>query len=185
MTTTIDIDRLFGICENALQAVGYDLVELEYVRDQHGWVLRVFLDHPPLPTVPRPDGAGPAPVEPSTITHSDCELASHQLGTVLDVEDVIPNAYRLEVSSPGVQRPLRKQRDFTRFIGHPVKIQLREPLEGRKSFVGRLRSSGDGQVGIEVDGQVFRLALAMIKRARLELSPVAAAAPRRRRSDEF
>jgi ribosome maturation factor RimP len=183
MTTTIDTDRLWGICENALQTVGYDLVDLEYVRDPHGWVLRVFIDHPPPPTVPRPQDAGPPPVEPSTITHADCELASQQLGTVLDVEDVIPNAYRLEVSSPGVQRPLRKQRDFARFVGHHVKIQLREPLEGRKNFVGKLRSAEGGEVGIEVDGRVFRLPLAMMKRARLELSPVAAAA--RRRSDEF
>lgn len=166
---TIDTERLMRICEDALQTVGYDLVDVEYVRDQHGWVLRVFIDHPPMPIAPRPADAGPAPVEPSTISHSDCELCSHQLGTVLDVEDIIPNAYRLEVSSPGVRRPLRKQRDFARFVGHEVRVQLQEPLDGRKNFVGRLCSVDDGQVGVEVDGRVFQLPLGNVKRARLEV----------------
>jgi ribosome maturation factor RimP len=89
---------------------------------------------------------------------------------VLDVEDLIPNAYRLEVSSPGVRRPIRKERDFVRFMGHTVRLQLQEPVQGRKNFVGRLLSAGAGQVGVEVDGQVFQLPLASIKRARLEVA---------------
>jgi len=166
-----DTARLADICEKGLQTVGYELVDLEYVRDPQGWVLRVFIDHPPLPTVPAAtDGDGkPPPPEPSTITLHDCEVASHHLGTVLDVEDVIPNAYRLEVSSPGVKRPLRKERDFRRFVGHEVRVQLQDPVDGRKNFVGRLRAAGDGSISVEVDGQVFQLPLVSIRKARLEV----------------
>jgi ribosome maturation factor RimP len=82
---------------------------------------------------------------------------------------VIPTAYRLEVSSPGVPRPIRKERDFARFVGHRVKVQLHEPLEGRKNFEGRLCSANGGQVGVEADGRVFQLPLASIKKARLDI----------------
>jgi ribosome maturation factor RimP len=68
MRKAVDTERLMLICEEALRTLGLDLVEMEYVRDQHGWVLRVFIDHPPAPTVPRGEGEGPLPVGPSTIS---------------------------------------------------------------------------------------------------------------------
>jgi ribosome maturation factor RimP len=166
----VDIANLFSLCERSLAAVGFELCEVEYARDQGGWVLRVYIDHPldgtPREGTPTLKGAPP----PSTITHSDCELASRQLGTVLDVEDLIPNAYRLEVSSPGVRRPLRRERDFARFVGHSVRVQLEAPIDGRKNFVGQLRSVSEGQLGVEVDGRLFQLPLVGVKRARLEVA---------------
>jgi ribosome maturation factor RimP len=164
---TIDTSRLQQICESGLAAVGYELVELEYMHDQSGWVLRVYIDHP---YDGRPDPADEPPT--SRIGLADCELASRHLGTVLDVEDLISAAYRLEVSSPGVPRPVRMQRDFARFVGRRVRVELREALGegGRKRFLGQLRSAEGGTIGVEVDGQLFSLPIEEIRRARLEES---------------
>ena len=143
--------------------MGYELVDLEYVREQQGWVLRIFIDHP----VTDDGDAGDAPG--SRITHEDCERASRHLGTVLDVEDPIDIAYRLELSSPGVRRPLRKERDFVRFAGRLARVQLSEPLDGRRNFTGRLRDAADGVVHLEVEGVVFRLPLERVRKAHLEV----------------
>jgi ribosome maturation factor RimP len=168
-----DIARLEKICESSLRAVGFELVELEYLRDRYGWVLRLYIDH-----LFEDKAGGQGSVVDSesglksprsSISHQDCELASHQLGTVLDVEDLISGQYRLEVSSPGVQRPLRKERDFKRFIGQTVRIQMQEAVDGRRNFLGRLLSMADDRVGVEVDGKVFQLPLQSIRRARLEV----------------
>lgn len=165
----VEIGELMPLCERSLAAVGFELCELEYTRDQGGWVLRVYIDRPASDTTATESTLKGAP-PPSTITHADCELASRQLGTALDVEDLIPNAYRLEVSSPGVRRPLRRERDFARFVGHSVRVQMEAPIDGRKNFVGLLRSVSEGQLGVEVDGRLFQLPLAEVKRARLEVA---------------
>ena len=175
-----DISQLQTICDNSLQAVGYELVDLEYVREDRGWVLRIFIDHPlalaeseedpPAETAAQDrDALTRAEVPKSKITHEDCEAASRHLGTVLDVEDVISNQYRLEVSSPGVQRPIRKERDFKRFIGHTVRVQTTEPLSGRKNFNGVLRSCEEGAISVEIDCHVHQIPLERIRKARLEV----------------
>ena len=123
----VDLARLAKICDEGLAAVGYELVDVEYVSEDGGWVLRVYIDRPSLETPP-----AAAPLPPSAICLADCQTASRHLGTVLDVEDLIPNAYRLEVSSPGIERPLRQERDFLRFAGRAARVQLRESIDGRK-----------------------------------------------------
>jgi ribosome maturation factor RimP len=168
---TTDTARLQQICESSLSAVGYELVEMEYVREGSGWVLRVYIDHPYDPS------AAPSDEPTSAITLSDCELASRQLGTTLDVEDVIENAYRLEVSSPGVERPLRRERDFARFIGREVKVQLGEPQDGRRNFSGRISCVEGGVVGVQVGEQLFRLPILSIYKAHLEVERSVAARP--------
>jgi len=160
-----DISQLRAICDRGLQAVGFELVELEYTRDDRGWVLRVYIDHPPADRAPAP---GPE-LPKSTITLDDCESASRHLGTVLDVEDVIENAYRLEVSSPGVRRPIRRERDFKRFCGNAVRVQTTEPLAGRKNFQGILRTCAEGVIGVEIDSQVHQIPLASVRKANLEI----------------
>ncbi len=163
-----DISRLHTICDNSLQAVGYELVDLEHVRDERGWVLRIFIDHPQQSTPQDPSDSAPTPPK-SNITLEDCTAASRHLGTVLDVEDVISDQYRLEVSSPGVPRPIRKERDFKRFIGHTVRVQTNEPLSGRKNFKGALRSCEEGTIGVEIDCHVHQIPLASIRKANLEI----------------
>lgn len=115
-----------------LEELELELVDIEYRREPHGWVLRFFLD------------------KEGGITLDDCALASRQISSLLDVEDVIPTAYNLEVSSPGLERPLKKRADFERFAGHLVKVKTIDPIEiehfgrGRKTFTGTL-------VGVEQD----------------------------------
>lgn len=161
----MDKAQLFELCENGLKAVGYDCVDVEYTRDQQGWVLRVFIDHPESE-----QGEGNGEARPKQgITHEDCAVASHHLGTVLDVEDPIGNAYRLEISSPGVRRPLHRPADFERFCGEPVKIQMQNPVDGRRNFKGLIKSVKQRLVVVEVDNQTFELPLDGIKKARLEV----------------
>jgi ribosome maturation factor RimP len=161
--TEANAEKLWRLCEEGLTALGYDLVELEFGREGKDLVLRVFIDH----QVPSTEVAlGPAR---STINHLDCEKVSRHLGPVLDVEDPIDTQYRLEVSSPGIRRPLRKERDFARFAGQLAKIQLQKQEGGRKNYTGRLVSADGGVVTIEVDGQPLRLPLESIRKARLEV----------------
>ncbi|PID38019.1 MAG: ribosome maturation factor RimP [Proteobacteria bacterium] len=157
----VDLRNLERIAENALAAVGYDLVDLEFQRDGQGWVFRVFIDHPHEGRAMRDDA-------PRRVTLSDCTKATRQLGTVLDVEDPIDAAYRLEVSSPGVLRSLRKKRDFERFVGWQVKVKLRDGLEGRRNFTGRLVAVDDQHLRVEVDGAEHALPLAELAKARLD-----------------
>ena len=170
-----DYERLSKVCEEGLEAVGYELVDLEYLREPGGWVLRVFIDKAGQGPSSDAESAvetrepAPVPVPASHITHQDCRRASHHLGTVLDVEDLIGSAYRLEVSSPGVQRPVRKEEDFVRFSGHRAKIVLSEPLEGRKKFTGVILGVNQGKAVLEVEGERVEFELAMMKTARLEV----------------
>ena len=102
------------------------------------------------------------------VTHRDCETMSHQLGTLLDVEDLVPGpAYILEVSSPGMDRKLSKAADFERFSGRLARISLTEPVENLKYFEGRLAGYLDGMVQVEVQGRTLALPLAGIRKAQL------------------
>lgn len=159
-----DTTQLMAICEAGLAAIGYELVDLEYQLEPGGWVLRVFIDFPVDEAAP-----GGAEADAPRISLKDCETASRHLGTVLDVEDPIASTYRLEVSSPGVFRPLRKERDFKRFAGELVKIQTHDLVEGRRNFKGRLQAADDGVVTVEVDGKHYQLPLERIRKARLEV----------------
>ena len=158
--------RLVAIVEPVCIAAGYDLVDLRLKSEQGGWVLRVFID-----VASAPD----APLDPEWWKHgvdlADCEKLSRELSAVLDVEDPIPHAYSLEVSSPGIDRPLRTAAHFRRFVGAEVKIALAVPLAGtdRKNFKGQLTAvaQDDAHVTVDVDGQPFTLPLADIETAKL------------------
>ncbi|MFH1132425.1 MAG: ribosome maturation factor RimP [Pseudomonadota bacterium] len=154
----VDVQKLEEICERGLETIGYELVDLEYVRDQQGWVLRIFIDH-----VVKATGA-----KEFKISHQDCVAASRHLGTVLDVEDPIDTPYHLEMSSPGIRRRLRKQRDFVRFLGQQVRVHMNEALDGRKKYFGRLCSADEDTIAVEVDGKPFVLPIKEIKKACLE-----------------
>src|SRR6185369_1704194 len=114
-------------------------------------ILRIFID--------KPDG----------ISHRDCELVSEQVGTVLDVEDLINAAYTLEVSSPGLDRKLVKERDYIRFDGSLAKIQTRIPLQNQRVFKGRLRGLQNGKIRLELPkGELLEIPLDVVNEARLE-----------------
>ncbi len=138
-------ETLLKLLEPAIEALGYELVELEF--PPH--LLRIYIDR---------EGG---------VTVDDCEAVSRQVSAVLDVEDPIPGAYTLEVSSPGLDRPLRKEADFVRFAGEQVKLELALPKDGRRRYTGTLKRCEAGEVTVEVDGVEHTLPLADIGKARL------------------
>ena len=144
-------DRVRQLAQQVIESQGYELVELELKGGGKHSVLRVFID--------KPDG----------ITHHDCELVSEQLGTVLDVEDLIPFSYTLEVSSPGLDRKLVKDSDYTRFEGKLAKIQTRIPLQNQKTFKGRLRGLQGSNILLELPkGNILEIPLDVVQESRLE-----------------
>jgi ribosome maturation factor RimP len=156
--------RLISIVEPVLVSAGYELVDLRFLLEQSGWVLRVQVDHLPERHMT------------SRVGVADCEKLSRELSAVLDVEDPIPQAYNLEVSTPGIERPLRTARHFEQFVGHEARIQLAVPLhvetgergqETRRNFRGTLRGVANDRVVIDCDGHRFELPLADIDHARL------------------
>ena len=142
-------ETLLKLLEAPVEALGYEMVELEFHPQGRGGLLRVFIDK---------DGG---------VTVDDCEIVSRQVSAVLDVEDPIPGHYTLEVSSPGLDRPLRKEADFTRFAGERARLELLVPRDGRKRYTGILRGVEAGQVLIEVDGELHRLPFADVAKTRL------------------
>jgi len=148
----VDVKQLENVVERALAALHYDLVALDFVRE-HGWILRVYID--------RPEGGN--------VGVDDCARASRDISTALDVADLIHMPYSLEVSSPGLDRPLRREKDFARFAGKRARLKLREPVDGRRNFAGTLKGVEDGRVAIECDGQTFKLPLADVAKANLEM----------------
>ena len=141
-------DRLIELLEAPVQALGYELIDVTAPTGPNG-VLRVYIDHE----------AG--------INLDDCELVSRQVSAVLDVEDPLPGKYVLEVSSPGLDRPLRTLEHFQRYCNQLVKVRLDQARDGRRNFTGRLLSVEDQELVVEVDKETFRLALSDIASAQL------------------
>jgi ribosome maturation factor RimP len=162
-----EIDDLWRLMEPPIQGAGLELVELSWNREPDGWVLRVFIDRPEGPKLPGASATCAPGFEPMFVSHEDCERVSGDLSATLDVENLIHHAYRLEVSSPGIDRPLRRERDFVRFTGQKCKLRTTDPVEGRRNFSGVLLGARDGQVQIDCDGKAYQLPLANIVRANL------------------
>ncbi len=145
------------LVEPVLVRDGYELVEVEWLRAGSRWTLRLFID--------RPGG----------VNIDDCQLVSRTIEPILDVEDLIEPAYDLEVSSPGVNRPLRKPQDFDRFAGERAHVKTYAPVEGtapgspgRKNWTGVLQGFRDGAVELDVDGVLHRIPHDRIAKAHLE-----------------
>ena len=143
--------KLIGLLGPVVSGLGYELVEIEWSSAGHNSLVRIYID--------RTDGAA--------IGLDDCERVSRSVGAVLEVEDLIGHEYRLEVSSPGFDRPLRTAEHFERFAGSEARIELAAPIEGRRRFKGRLGTVEDGVVSIEVDRKEWKLPLSGISKARL------------------
>lgn len=151
------VERTRSVLEPILVRDGYELVEVEWVRGAGRWTLRVFID--------RPGG----------VNVDDCQLVSRTIDPILDVEEFIEPAYDLEVSSPGLDRPLRKPEHFERYQGHRVQVKAYGPVAGtaegsapRKSWTGTLEGFADGAVRVLVDGVHHRIPLDQIAKAHLE-----------------
>jgi ribosome maturation factor RimP len=174
-------EKLLRLAEPVCKGAGYELVDLVLAPSREGLVLRVFIDYLPLPASPQPAdaapgaGAGEAGEARSEVSLADCERLSRELGTALDVEDVIGHAYHLEVSSPGLDRPLRTLEHFRRFAGQEAKLRLHEGIDGRRNFKGVLlavtQPAGEGEQGatitMDADGKQYELPFDDIESARL------------------
>ena len=157
-------DQLFDLIEPVCADSGYELVDLEYKPGNRGWVLRLYIDHAAADAAS--DGSA---VGASAINFSDCEALSRELSAVLDVSDPLPHAYHLEVSSPGLDRPLRTADHFRRYLGEEIKATLHRGLEGRKNFRGRLVAvAADGSTAsVETDSGLHKLPVDDVARAHL------------------
>jgi ribosome maturation factor RimP len=145
------IEQIEQLAEPVLQEHGAELVLVEFLHEHGSWVLRFFLD------------------KPNGITLDDCATISEHLGRILDATDVISQSYSLEVSSPGIYRPLRKEKDFERFKGERADIHLFAPINGRRNFKGTIEGVAEGNVQIkDVAQQVFLLPLSGIAKAKLD-----------------
>jgi ribosome maturation factor RimP len=156
--------RLISIVEPVCQAAGYELVDLRFTLEQGGWTLRVAIDRP------LDEHVDPGEIPADRVDLLDCENLSRELSAVLDVEDPIPQAFHLEVSSPGIDRPLVRPADYERFAGFEAKIELQRPLDGRRRFRGTLMGLDDDSVKLRIGDASVLLPLSAIARAKLVLN---------------
>ena len=135
----LDVERVREIADRVAASSGLEIVDIEFLGGGKARMLRVFLDKP---------AAGTDPL--AGVTHEDCANFSREFGTILDVEDVMPSSYTLEVSSPGLDRRLVKAADFARFTGSRVKLMTREPVSNNRHFEGRLEKFDDGLLTLDL-----------------------------------
>jgi ribosome maturation factor RimP len=155
------VSRAEALVEPIVRAEGFELVELEYVREAAGWVLRLFIDRPGRDPMSKKAGVG----------LDECARVSHAVETALEVEDLVPHAYSLEVSSPGINRPLRRPEHFAKVVGQRVKVKTYGPLgqPPRKGFTGTLEQVGASDITVQVEGGgAFQIPFRDIAKANLD-----------------
>ena len=135
----LDVERVREIADRVAASSGLEIVDVEFLGGGKARMLRVFLDKP---------AAGNDPL--AGVTHEECPNFSREFGTILDVEDVMPGSYTLEVSSPGLDRRLVKAADFTRFTGSRMKLTTRQPVNNNRHFEGRLESFQNGRLTLDL-----------------------------------
>jgi len=145
------IDRIRTLAEPILRDRDTELVEIQYRREGRGWVLRMYIDK---------DGG---------VTLEDCTRVSHEISRHLDVDDFIDAPYTLEVSSPGLNRPLRTERDFLRYRNQKIKVMTHAPIEKRRQFKGKLLGFSENQIEMELDEGIITIPLSNVAKANLEI----------------
>ena len=144
------IDKLRDFLQGLLPTMELELFDVQFRREGHGWVLRVFID----------SEAG--------VTLEHCSKVSRELGRYLDVEDFIDHAYHLEVSSPGLERPLRSVGDFRRYCGRRARVKVHEAIDGEKVFEGMIEKIDDELIYLRLDdGRFVQFSFEKINKARL------------------
>ena len=153
------IDHIRVIAERVAATRGLVIWDIQNRREASGHVVRVFIDRP-----------GPSATPEESVSIEDCEQVNRELSTILDVEDPLPFTYTLEVSSPGLDRPLRGVDDYQRFAGRYAKVVVREAVDNQKAFEGHLRGVEGDEVLLETpNGRVHRLPFRLVTRGRLEV----------------
>ena len=137
------------LIEPGLLAKGLELIDVEFKKEGKNWVLRIYIDR---------EGG---------VTLEDCQKVSRLAGDLIEVEDVIEPVYTLEVSSPGLNRVLKKEKDFLKYSGKKINVQCHAPMGGRKKFTGILTDFIDQSIHLEVDGQQYTIPLSLVAKANL------------------
>ena len=160
MADPVDVvGQIRTMASRVAESYGLEIFDVQFRREAHGMVLRIQIDRP-----------GPAATADDSVSVEDCAHVSRDLSALLDVEDVVPSAYTLEVSSPGLDRPLRRAEDYTRFAGRRAKLVMREAVDGQTFFRGTLGGLDHGDVLIDADDRKrHRVPLGVITRANLEV----------------
>jgi ribosome maturation factor RimP len=145
------VDRVRAMAEPILLDERMELVDIEYRRESKGWVLRLILD------------------KEGGVTLNDCTRISQEVGRSLDIEDFIQAPYSLEVSSPGLTRPLKTEKDFMKYRYCLIKVKTVDPVENRRQFKGRLLGVSENRIEMEMDGKIFQIPLSNVAKANLEV----------------
>lgn len=145
------VSSLWAMIEPVVEPEGIELVEVEFRPDRGRWLLRLYID------------------SPGGVTLDDCTLVSRQVSALLDIKDPIDYPYTLEVSSPGINRVLRKEKDFQRFTGSPVRLTTRFKIEGRKNFSGTLTGVQGSRIILDVNGKRVEIDRENVEKARLDI----------------
>jgi ribosome maturation factor RimP len=147
------IDRVTSLVTPILVSEGLDLVDLDYRREATGWVLRLYLD------------------KEGGVTLDDCARISREVGRMLDVENPISTPYALEISSPGLRRPLKTEKDFMKYINRLIKVKTNTPIEKQHHFKGQLTNVIHEGIEINMSGKTVYIPFQNIGKANLELEP--------------
>ncbi len=141
--------RVTALVEPVIEEMGFELVDVEFLTDRGRKVLRIYVDA---------EGG---------ITLDECVEVSREVGTLIDLEDVVSDQYVLEVSSPGLDRPLKKEKDFAAAVGRKVKVKMKKPVEQRRNFTGILESFENDVIALQFDNHIVDLPLKEVERARI------------------
>jgi len=151
MTEREIVDRVRTMIHPIVSNAGMEVVDVEYRREARGWVLRLILD------------------KEGGVTLDDCTRVSQEMGRSLDVEDVIQTPYTLEVSSPGLTRPLKTEKDFMKYRNRLIKVKTVDPIQNRRQFRGKLLGGSENGIEIEVEGGILQIPLSNVAKATLEI----------------
>jgi len=147
------VDRVRAVADPIISDEGMELVDVEYRRESRGWVLRLYID------------------KEKGVTLDDCTRINQEVGRSLDVEDFIQAPYTLEVSSPGLTRPLKTEKDFIKYRNSLIKVKTLDAIQNRRQFKGRLLEVSESQIEIEAEGGIFQIPLSNVAKANLEVDP--------------
>lgn len=147
------VEKIEEVIAPSVSGMGFELVQVKFLDGRKSQTLQIMAE--------RPDGS---------MTLDDCAAISRQVSAVLDVEDLIANEYRLEISSPGIDRPLVKLADYAAYISHTVKVETVLPIAGRKRFTGAIQAVEGSDILLNVDGKEHRLPFADVQSAKLVLT---------------
>lgn len=141
--------KIHELAEPVLENIGFELIDVEYLSMHGKWVLRLYID------------------KEGGVTIDDCAYVSNELGDLIDIKNIINHEYVLEVSSPGLNRPLRRKKDFLGAIGEKAKIRTIKPIEGRRNFTGRIMDFHDNTICLETENGIIDISLSEVERSNL------------------